>query len=113
MEKNVSSWLKVGSYILIGLIIVMELFTYANKYEYEDIYFTMGYIFGLLFWCIIFIYCGNKNSKWASKINSNMNLAYAIGFMFSLLGLLGYWIYYKKKMSQCKEETTYLNSIPY
>ncbi|MEA3429721.1 MAG: hypothetical protein U9R08_00450 [Nanoarchaeota archaeon] len=39
--------------------------------------------------------CASLCYKWAVRIKSSPGLAYVLGFIFGLFGLLGYYIYYR------------------
>ena len=97
-KKLVATWLKNLSYILVGFFVIRDyinnLAEYAPVTEFERYEAIGAASVTLIFW-LIFIACGNKCSKLASEIKKNPNVAYVIGFMFSLLGLLGYGIYYE------------------
>lgn len=82
-KKQVDKWLKISSYIFVGLTILF-----------------VGFV--NLIGGIIALACGDKCSVWALKINENLNVAYVIGFLFGLFGLLGYWIYYKRMKTKEK-----------
>ncbi len=75
--KLVSNWLKITSYILIGYLAIINV---------ERI----GYVIGA---GIISIFCGIFCSKWAYKNKESPNIAYIIGFLFSLFGFFIYWVY--------------------
>ena len=97
----VSSWLKITSYIL---IVIFSFSSYLVYLADNQILSSYGYggalgatIAGAIMPMVIGIFCGNKCAKWASKIKKSPNVAYIVGFIFALLGLLGYWIYYKIK----------------
>jgi len=99
--KAIAQWLLIASYSFLALIIIIDI--YANSYGVglTDT-FNVGVAVGSSFWTLvgglINIACGKKNAKWALKIKRSMNIAYIIGFVFGLLGLLGYWIYYKVQL---------------
>ena len=82
-KKQVDKWLKISSYIFVGLT-------------------TLFFGFVNLLGGAIALGCGDKCSEWAFKINENLNVAYLIGFLFGLFGLLGYWIYYKRMKTKEK-----------
>lgn len=89
---------------MFALIIISE---YLSKLsEYGSGAGAIGSAMGATTWTLIggfiAITCGNKCSHLAFEIKKNQNWAYIIGFLFSLLGLLSYWIYYTKKMAQNK-----------
>jgi len=99
-KKLVATWLRIVSYILVGIFVVLDYL--ANLIEFSPVsIFEQGQVIGATFWTLIggfiFIACGNKCSKWASEIKKSPSVAYVVGFTFSLLGLFGYWIYYKVK----------------
>ena len=53
--------------------------------------------FGIIIGAGVTLYCGSKCYEWAHELKNNKILAFFIGFIFGLFGLLGYWIYYKAK----------------
>lgn len=98
--KKVSTWLQVvcWAYAILyligcysGEVVILSL---IGLYSVEG---AIGTLIGLIIGIVIMFLCAKKNSKWATEINKSINLAYAIGFFFSLSGLLGYWIYYKSE----------------
>ena len=92
MEKIVNIWLRIISFGLIIFNLVLS-FLYNNIHE-EGIFILIGGGIAIL--------CGNKCAEFSNRINKNQNLAYIVGFLFCLLGLLGYWIYYKTKENKLK-----------
>lgn len=53
------------------------------------------------------MYCGSKCVDWANKISKkrvDINAAYSIGFIFGLIGLVGYWLYYRNKLKSDKNK---------
>jgi len=95
-EYEVSPWIKAISYIFVGAAIVLEFFSNLSGYAPEEVGYAMGASFWLLVAFLIAITCANICSGWASRIKESPNIAYSIGFLFGLLGLVGYWIYYKR-----------------
>lgn len=93
---NVSLWLRITSYILIGVGTVLEYFSLLAE-GYPPGARTVGASAVFIIGGLIGIACGNKCSKWAIKIKSSPNIAYAFGFIFSLLGLLFYWLHKNEK----------------
>jgi len=89
-KKKISSWLWFGS---IFFVFFLTYSSFASKVSDNPI----GEGIWILITGFIALKCGHQNSKWANKIEKSMNWAYVIGFMFSLIGLLVYYIYYKKK----------------
>jgi hypothetical protein len=92
-EKKVSTWLIVFSLILV----VVPL-------GFTALWSGFSYFFPALIGDIVRLFCAFKCSKWAKEIDKSMNWAFVIGFMFSLLGLLGYFIYYKSKEGEEEEK---------
>ncbi len=89
-EKKVSFWLLFGS---IFFVFFLTYSSFASRVTGNPI----GEGIWALIMGLIALKCGHQNSKWANKIEKSMNWAYFIGFMFSLIGLLVYYIYYSKK----------------
>lgn len=92
MKREVSPYLKISSYILLALFSIFFIFLDYNQSSSEDLF---NIFFGLMILIPLLIFCGNKCSKWALKINKNPNIAYIIGLLFFPLGFLIYYIYYK------------------
>ena len=85
-------------WIIIFLIVTFILYTPGLK-EAEEPYYEFGFQKGSsLIGLIIGFACGNKCISWATKIKKSKNWAFFIGFFFGLFGLLGYWIYCRKKI---------------
>ena len=78
IKKRPPAWLYIITIILVIALVVIN----------------PGYAIG----GAIAIMCASMCWNWASKIKANSFLAYFIGFFGGLLGLLGYYIYYKKKL---------------
>lgn len=95
-KKNVSTWLKITAYSVIGLFTISDFFSNLTEENVSSAE-ALGASVWTLIGGIIGIACGIKCSKWAGEIKKSPNVAYVIGFIFSLLGLLAYWIYYKAK----------------
>lgn len=81
MEGYKKSWWMWIVIIIFGLYTILEL----------------GLIWGIIAFGI-WIACSNKCVEWSTKINKNKNFAFFIGLILGLLGLLGYWIYCRKKL---------------
>ncbi len=98
-KQAVSKWLKAIAILLVIAIVILDYSDNRKQTSNDDIGVSeaIGMTLITVIGGIIFLACGSKTSKWAKEINKNVNLAYAIGVLFSLLGLLGYWIYYKVK----------------
>ena len=99
-KKFVTSWLKIVSYILIGLFIILNYFSNLNENYLSSHDEAAGATIWTLIGGFIAVACGNKCSKWAYEIKKSTNAAYIVGFLFSLLGLLGYWVYYINLISK-------------
>jgi len=56
--------------------------------------YEVGFLATIIF-TIIWFFCANKCVEFSNRINKSNNWAFFIGFVFGLIGLLGYWIYYK------------------
>lgn len=72
---------------LVGLIIIISV-----SFDKTFLEFLIIGIFAIL--------CARQCYKWSIKINSNIYAAYFIGLLFSLFGLLLYYIYYKNKIKR-------------
>lgn len=57
---------------------------------------NIGAVFFLGIGFAISFACADKCMDWAVKIKKDVNIAYLVGFLFGLVGLLGYWLYYKE-----------------
>lgn len=90
-EKKVSWILKYGAYALIVLVLIVQFLD--NCYS------------GII-GAFVAVYCANKNVNWASKIDRSVNLAFSIGIVFGLIGLFGYWVFYKKRIKHPSPEST-------
>ena len=97
-DVKVPLWLRLGAYLLIGLGIFGE-FSY-NLAEGGGVAYTAGRTTPTIIGAFIALYCANKNARWAFEIDKNVNIGYVIGFIFGLVGLLGYWLYYKIKIKK-------------
>jgi len=84
LKSPVAIWLRIGSYVIIGLSVLDSILHGETGISYI--------ISG-----IIGIWCGGKCASWAVKIKKSPNWAYVIGFILGLVGLLIYYIYYKIK----------------
>jgi len=84
--NKVPKWFE---YIAVSIIILYIILSIINK--------DYGEVLVALIGGFIVIKCAEKNAEWASKINKSMKIAYIIGFMLGIFGLLGYFIYYKIK----------------
>ncbi len=78
--KEVSLWLRILLYVIVGLGILASFFDGSLS-----ILTFIGIGIALL--------CAEKCSKWANEIDKNMNWAYALGFALGLVGLIIYHIY--------------------
>lgn len=89
--KKVSWILKYGAYALIVLVLIVQFLD--NCYS------------GII-GAFVAIYCAKKNVDWASKIDRSVNLAFSIGIVFGLIGLFGYWVFYKMRIKHPSPEST-------
>jgi hypothetical protein len=81
MKEGISKWLLFGLLLYyFGLILL-------------SFYSGDGLLFPLIIGLLVSLFCADKCSSWASKINGSVNFAYAFGFLLGLLGLFLYWIY--------------------
>ena len=107
-DKKVSRWLIIIAFILVCGAVCLDYSININDTP-NDIAYAIGATTVSLMGGVIALACANKCSDWAKKINKSMNFAYVIGFVFGLLGLLGYWIYFiiKEKPSTpiCNKST--------
>jgi len=46
---------------------------------------------------LVGIICAHFCYKWAARVDSSSGLAYVLGFLFGLFGLLGYYIFYRTR----------------
>ncbi len=81
MKHQVPFWAKI---ILLALYILSIL---GSGFDF----------FGPLIAAVIGWSCANKCAGWAHKINKNNTVAFFIGGVFNLIGLLIYWLYYKSR----------------
>ena len=61
------------------------------------LFYLMSTELSLIGWLIIgvlIMFCASKCFKLASRVGANETIAYIIGFLFSFIGLLGYYAYY-------------------
>lgn len=97
-KKEVSRLIRYGLYA-VALIIIIEEFNYNLYYSYDA--YNIGVAAGATIWTVIgafvAICCASKCSKWASEIDGSPSLGYLIGFAFSLISLLPYWLFYMSK----------------
>lgn len=81
----------VNRVVLYGMAILTILLTLA---EYLAVGYTLSVVWGIVIpWALAAPY----NMRWARLGKLNVTWAFAIGTFFGLLGLVGYWIYYKVK----------------
>lgn len=92
LQDLVSTWVIITSWIFIILSIIME---YSGEQP------TAIGLIVLMF--LVEFACGKKCAKLAMRINKSANVAYFFGFLFSLAGLLVYWIYFKIKLSKIQK----------
>lgn len=105
-EKEVSWILKYGAYTIITFILIAEFLDNYSDYSAEGIWYAMGVTTPMAIGALVAVYCGNKNVSWASEINRSANLAFLIGIVFGLIGLLAYWILYKIRINHPTPEST-------
>ena len=91
-------------------VIVSKVVSMVKEYKKPWWVWIIIVIYGLLIYlavinpigCIFVIFigfvCGNQCVSWATQIKKSKNVAFFIGFVSGLSGLLGYWIYYKIKI---------------
>ena len=92
----VATWLKIVSYTVVALIVFGEYITGVE--EKESSAGALGRAFAVFFiFGVLSIACAQKCVQWASKIKKSPNIGYAIGFFLFPVGILAYWIYYRKK----------------
>ena len=72
---SIPIWIKIVSFLFIFPIIL-----------------SFGTSIGIISWGIL-LFCGFICWDIASKIKKNKTLAYFIGFLLGIFGLIGYWIY--------------------
>jgi hypothetical protein len=99
-QERVSTWIRISLWGLFIFVMVSEIFTdpagssgQVAGYNYVQLIF-MG-VFTALF--------SELCAKLAMKIGKNMDFAYAIGFLFGLIGFATYGLYYfavKRKNSR-------------
>ena len=77
MQSAVSPWLLFGSWLIFAVLVL------PTGIEFFVPTFIVAVISSVI--------CANLSLR----VRKNPNIAYAIGFFFGVLGLLGYWIYYK------------------
>lgn len=104
-ESQVNKWVKYGSYALIGfrigILILAPLWTpHLSSREIGSLF--GGAIFTAVIGLIV-ISIGNKCAEWAVKIKKSPTTAYIEGFLFSFLGLLVYYIYYRINLRKIKK----------
>jgi hypothetical protein len=98
-KAKVANWLKILSWLFIAYDVAHTWYSYYMKGStglFAFIWAISESIWSII-WGLLSIWCGFKCAKWATRIKKSPDWAYAIGFLFGLLGLLGYWIYYKGK----------------
>lgn len=96
-NKGVAYWLVALSVVL---FILFAIPAFVGNYE-EMPTKDMGYFVSMgmssIMAAILVFGSAIACTKWAKKTNKSLNIAYAIGFLTNVIGLLGYWIYYKNK----------------
>ena len=99
-RKEVSEWVEVLSYLLVIISIFLNFILYITQEPVKSLFVGLFVVIWTLFIGIITIICGYKCSRWAVKIKRNPNIAYVIGFLFGLLGLLVYYVYYESSINK-------------
>lgn len=87
VAEGVSTWFIAISWIVVIFNIINTRFSFSV--------FVSG---------ILALWFAKLCAGWASKIKGNPNVAYIIGFIFSLFGLLGYYIYYRIKSKRTEKK---------
>ena len=94
--------------ISLWLLIIVYLFIlFCVGAEILFLFFVGDDSFGFLSTIIsiaIGFYCADKNARWAFEIDKSVNLAYGIGFFIGVLGLIGYWVYYKSNKRRIRRD---------
>lgn len=111
--SNVSSWVIIISWILVILSYMLEVNEQMPYHDSPAGAMGAATVFALIPGIIGIMWCAKKNVEWASKINKNKNIAYAIGFLFNLLGTLMYWIYYKVNIRELKKPKEEVPGVEY
>lgn len=93
-HKEVSVWLYVVLWGIVFAVVINDIIS-----RQSSVYELGGKSVILL----VMFFTARQCSKWAYKINKSMNLAYSVGFLFSLLGLIGYAIYYNSIKGKTNE----------
>lgn len=75
--SGVSLWILLIAYLLSLLLLIINLMS--------------------LILVLLSLACAVDCVKLAKRMKKNNDIAYIIGFIFSLIGLIIYWIYYKNK----------------
>ncbi len=95
MKNNVYYPLKLILWILIMFLLFIGDARVCGSY---GLLYCVG---GVIVKAVILIFIGNLFGNWcvdiATKNKKNINIAYTIGFIFSLVGLFIYWVYFKEK----------------
>ncbi len=48
-------------------------------------------------------FCAYKCHAWAVKVKGDKLAAFLIGFVFGIFGLIGIWIFYRKRLGKIKK----------
>ena len=91
VKEGLPIWVR----IVTGIIVILTIVAMA----FGDFMEIISIFIGLF----ILLYCSKKCFELALEIKKSTTLAYIIGILFSLLGLLDYWIYYKMIKAKVKK----------
>jgi len=105
MKKKVSWILKYGTYTVITLVVLIDFLSNYTATTAGALGEALGATTPMIIGAFVAVYCANKNADWASKIDRSMNLAFLIGIVYGLIGLLGYWILYKIRLKHPAPES--------
>jgi len=96
MKEKTKGKLPTGAWIVTGILVLITIY-----YGISDADLGMA-IFSLIFSFTVARSC----KKMAEKINKSIVWAWFIGFLFILLGWLGYYIYYRIELRKMKKNET-------
>jgi len=83
-QETTLGWAMMISFTLLGFFIGLN-FAYGES------------LAGMILGFIIVVFCSTKCMELARKIEKSPTIGFLVGFWAGLLGLAGYWIYYKIK----------------
>lgn len=89
--KKVSSWIKVASYVFLGIWVIPLVISFLVNLgisNLELIAIQGMMISKLSIGGMMSIICANQCSKWASENKKSENFAYIFGFALSIVGLI-------------------------